>query len=218
MATPFRPRANLYFGLVLGGLAFTAAALPTALWVWMRTPYATGQFVPRQQPVPFDHRHHVQDDGIGCLYCHWTAERTPTAGVPPVSVCMNCHSQVWTASPLLAPVRRAHAEQRPLVWARVNELPDHVYFDHSAHLAHGVGCVECHGRVDEMPLVSQQAPLQMHWCLDCHRDPAPHLRPRDKVADMAWQPPAGVDREAYGRRLEQELGVRHLTHCSTCHR
>ena len=149
--------------------------------LWVRTPYVTQQYDPVDQPLAFDHRHHVRDDGIDCVYCHYEATRSPYAGVPPTSLCMNCHSQVWQESARLEPVRASWFEDRPIRWARVHKLPGFVYFDHSAHVSHGVGCVECHGRVDTMPRVFAVAPLTMTWCLDCHRDPdrAPATAERD---------------------------------------
>jgi hypothetical protein len=183
---------------------------------WVRSPQVTGQFEPVSQPVMFDHRHHVSDAAIDCRYCHSGAENTRYAGVPPTSVCMGCHGQVWNDSPLLAPVQESWFQERPIAWNRVHRLPSFVYFDHSIHLHKGVGCVECHGRVDEMALVEQIAPLTMEWCLDCHRAPERRLRPREAVADPAWEPPA--DREALGRELARRYAVRRLTHCSACHR
>lgn len=181
--------------------------------LFVRTPYVTNEGTPVVQPVMFDHRHHVRDDLIDCLYCHYTAETSAYASVPPTELCMNCHSQIWTASPLLAPVRESFFSGRPIDWKRVHKLPDHVYFDHSIHVAKGVGCVSCHGRVDEMAQVARAAPLTMGWCLDCHRNPEPHLRPRDRITDMTWNPSPGE-----GERLARENGVGRLTNCSTCHR
>jgi hypothetical protein len=198
--------------VVFGGLV----AAPVALMVWVRTPYVTGQYNPRDQPVLFDHRHHVRDDGVGCEYCHYTARRSPFAGVPPTALCMGCHSQIWNDSPLLEPVRRSYFTGEPLRWRRVNALPDHVYFDHAAHVTRGVGCASCHGRVDLMAQVYQVAPLTMAWCLDCHRDPEPHLRPLDAVADMAWRP-ARPAREV-GREVRAALHVAPPTDCTACHR
>jgi hypothetical protein len=197
------------------GLA-TLAGVPTAMVVWARTPYATGQYAMPDQPVQFDHRHHVGDDGIDCLFCHTDARRGPTAGVPATEVCMGCHGQIWNDSPLLEPVRRSAYTGEPLVWRRVNALPDFVFFNHAAHVNRGVGCVSCHGRVDRMPMVFQAERLTMRWCLDCHRAPERHLRPLDRVTDMAWWP-AGTPAEA-GRALRARLGVEPPTHCTGCHR
>lgn len=187
-------------------------------WIWsalLRSSYVTGQGVVLKQPVPFSHDHHVAGLGIDCRYCHSTVEVSPFAGMPATATCMNCHRQIWTNADLLEPVRASFRTGQPIAWSRVHDLPDFVYFNHSVHVAKGVGCVECHGRVDEMPLMRQTASLQMEWCLACHRDPAPHLRPRDQVFDMRSQPPADP-----GARLAlvKAYDVQSLTSCSTCHR
>ncbi len=205
--------------VVRPGLVLTFAGalmVPVTLIAWVRTPYVTGQFDPRDQPIQFDHRHHVRDAGIRCEYCHYTVRRSPFAGVPPTALCMNCHSQIWNDSSLLAPVRTSYFSGEPIRWRRVNALPDHVYFDHSIHVARGVGCVSCHGRVDLMPQVFQVAPLTMAWCVACHRDPEPHLRPLDAVTDMAWRPDR-PSREV-GRAVRAALHVDPPTHCTACHR
>jgi hypothetical protein len=167
-----------------------------------------------QQPVPFDHRHHVRDDGIDCLYCHYEAPRSKFAGVPPTSVCMGCHGQVWQESDRLAPLRASWFDGEPLHWRHVHRLPDFVYFDRSAHVGHGVGCVECHGRVDQMAAVYAVAPLTMQWCLDCHRDPDPHLRPESEITGMGRPPEETATRsrrrgarQAEGRPLCQLHGL-----------
>ncbi len=198
------------------GLALAATSLvgaPASMMVWARSPYATGQYVARDQPLQFDHRHHTRDDGIGCLYCHGDAARSRYAGVPSTSLCMGCHAQVWSDSPLVAALWRSEETGAPIPWARVHALPGHVYFDHAAHVRRGVGCVTCHGRVDRMAQVYPVAPLSMRWCLDCHRDPDPNLRPLDRVDDMTWRP----SREA-GRALRLAMRVDPPTHCSGCHR
>jgi hypothetical protein len=183
----------------------------------VRTPYHQKREYPLDQPVQFDHRHHVRDDGIDCMYCHGGARKSAYAGIPSAELCMGCHAQVWPESVQLEPVRRSYFSGEPLRWHRVHDLPDYVYFDHSIHVNKGIGCVSCHGRVDRMALVYQQAPLSMGWCLDCHRAPERQLRPRDQITSMDWQPPAG-QREALARTLAQSYGVRHLTNCTTCHR
>lgn len=212
----FPSYANQVFWLAIGAVGVVIVGGPAACILWARTPYATGEQEPLEQPIKFDHRHHVRDDGVTCEYCHGGAEKTPFAGVPPTALCMNCHSQVWTASPELARVRRSYFENEPIHWQRVNSLPDFVYFDHSAHVTHGVGCVTCHGRVDLMAQVYAAKPLMMRWCLDCHREPEQFLRPLDKITDMEWQP----DRPQLevGREVRAQLGVRSITNCSGCHR
>ncbi len=168
------------------------------------------------QPVEFSHKLHAGDMGMDCRYCHFTVERSSFAAVPPTQVCMNCHSKVRADSPRLLPVRESDALDRPIAWVRVHKLPEFVYFDHSAHLAAGVGCSSCHGRIDQMPRVTQAKPLSMRWCLDCHRNPGPSLRPAGQITNMAWQPAVGAEGappiSAYGRRVNPPI------HCSGCHR
>jgi hypothetical protein len=191
-------------------------------WVWsalLRSAYATGQNVVLAQPVPFSHDHHVAGLGIDCRYCHSTVETSPFAGMPATATCMNCHRQIWSTADLLEPVRASFRTGQPIAWSRVNDLPDFVYFNHSVHVAKGIGCAECHGRVDEMPLMRQTASLQMEWCLACHRDPGARVRPRDQVFNMAWQPPADAEqRRAQQAQLVKAYDVQSLTSCSVCHR
>jgi hypothetical protein len=195
------------FLLVFGGM--------TAAWLHVRGPFFTGQFEPVVQPLEFDHRHHVRDDGIDCRYCHTSVEKSSSAGYPSTEVCASCHGQVWNQSPMLEPVRRSFFTGQPLEWRRVHDLPDHVYFNHSIHVNKGVGCVTCHGRVDQMAEVMRVVPLTMGWCLDCHRDPEPNLRPRQYVTDLSWKP---EDPLATGRAIAREYGVHTRTSCTTCHR
>jgi hypothetical protein len=213
-------------------LTFTATlAVPAlavgGLIIWARTPFVTGERLEVMQPVQFDHRHHSWEEGIDCRYCHASAEVSPVAGIPPVSLCMGCHDQVWNKSPRLEPVRQAFFNGQPIPWAKVHDLPDFVYFDHSIHLAKGVGCVSCHGRVDQMPVVRQVAPLTMQWCLDCHRDPGPHLRPKSELTNMRWQPDeeaTGSSSEGTGHPPAAADGKSSLAPssardaCDTCHR
>jgi hypothetical protein len=185
--------------------------------LYVRGPWHQKREYPLTQPVQFDHRHHVRDDAIDCLYCHGSARNTPYAGIPATEVCMGCHAQVWPASVQLAPVRASWFSGEPLRWSRVHDLPGYVYFNHAIHVNKGVGCVTCHGRVDDMALAYQVAPLTMRWCLDCHREPAPHLRPREAITSMTWRPPAGEE-AATARVLAARYAVRSLTSCTTCHR
>jgi hypothetical protein len=174
----------------------------------------------QDQPVPFSHKHHVSDDGIDCRYCHTGVEQSANAGLPPTHTCMTCHSQLWTGAGVLAPVRQSLAKGIPIRWHRVAQLPDYVYFDHSIHIDRGVACVECHGRIDQMPLTWRAKPFQMKFCLDCHRDPAPHLRPRGLVTRME---PLGWSEEkkrAFGEKVMRAHAIDPdtLDNCGICHR
>lgn len=151
----------------LGLGCMSAIATPLVL---VRSPINTHQGEPVRQPVPFDHRHHVEDAGIDCLFCHQGAQHNAQASIPAPDVCMRCHNQVWRDAELLAPVRAAAAAGAALPWQRVHRLPSHVHFHHGAHTESGVSCVTCHGHVEQMAAVWQAAPLTMGWCVDCHRD------------------------------------------------
>lgn len=214
----FAPRANTIACVALVGLVAGPLLALGALCLLPYTPYATGQDTTLEQPVPFSHEHHVGGLGIECRYCHTSVEQSRFAGLPPTETCMTCHSQLWTQAPMLAPVRESLAEGKPIPWRRVNRLPDYVYFDHSVHVAKGVGCTTCHGAVDRMPLMRQAAPLTMGWCLECHRNPEQALRPLDKVFSTDWEPPP--DQRERGRELIHQylVDTAHLTDCSVCHR
>lgn len=209
--------SNSIFRFALGTGVAGAVGVPAFLMLWVRTPYMTGQDEPLMQPIKFDHRHHVRDDGIDCRYCHGGVDRSAYAGIPAASVCMGCHAQVWPASPELRVLRDAYFHGEPLEWERVSNLPRHVFFNHSIHVAKGVGCVTCHGRVDLMGQVYQAEPLAMGWCLDCHRNPTPHLRPPEEVTNMEWTP-APRTQDEVGREVGATYDVRPTTDCSGCHR
>ncbi len=192
------------------------AGLLGAWDTFLRSPYVTGAGVPVEQMVPFSHKHHVQQLGIDCRYCHTSVEEGPFAGIPPTKTCMNCHSQIWKDAPMLEPVRESFRTGVPLKWVRVHDSPDFVYFDHSVHVNKGIGCVSCHGQVDDMPLVWREHAMHMTWCLDCHRHPENHVRPREHVFDMAWQP--GEDHPALASQLIKDYDIVPQTSCSVCHR
>ncbi len=215
MAQIFKRSTNTVAKTSIYGAVFIVAFL---VWVFMvldRSAYNTGQGVTLAQPVPFSHDHHVTGLGIDCRYCHTSVEEAAFAGMPPTATCINCHKLIWNDSPMLEPVRASFATGTPIAWSRVHDLPDYVYFDHSVHLAKGIGCVSCHGRVDRMPLVYQQASLQMEWCLDCHRNPERHVRPRSELFNASWQ---ADDQQALGARLVEEYGIQSKLSCSACHR
>jgi hypothetical protein len=170
------------------------------------------------QPVPYSHALHAGELGIDCRYCHTTVETAAHAPIPPTQTCMNCHTNIRGTSSKLAAVRESNATGMPVRWVRVHDLPDYVYFNHSAHVSRGVGCVTCHDRVDKMDVVYQAQKLSMGWCLDCHRNPDARLRPPELVTQMDWQPPSGGDRESVGRKIREQYHLNPSEDCSTCHR
>jgi hypothetical protein len=217
MAAIFGPRANLLMNASLIGVVVLAACALLLVWGVPLMAYNTQVGFTPPQPVPFSHKHHVSGLGLDCRYCHSSVEIAANAGLPPTETCMTCHSELWTNAAMLAPVRQSLAENRPLRWNRVYALPDYVYFDHSIHIAKGVGCTECHGDIGDMPMTMRATTLHMDWCLSCHRDPAPHLRPRAAVFDPHWHrtpdTPSGATLMA-----EYHIHPATLTDCTVCHR
>ncbi len=201
---------------VLAAVLVLVPAYVVVLLAYGASPRTTNVGYRPVQPVPYSHALHAGQLGIDCRYCHNTVEVAAHAALPPTQTCMNCHARIRTTSPKLLPVRESYATGLPIPWVRVHDLPDYVYFNHSAHVRRGVGCVECHGRVDTMNVVRQVHRLSMGWCLDCHRHPEPHLRPPDMVTKMDWVPPE--DPEVYGRQLRKANNINPPTDCWTCHR
>jgi len=208
------PRQLNLLPLVLGAAALIGGtALVLVVWIYAAPHNLQVGYSP-EQPVPFSHRLHVQELGLDCRYCHANAERAGEVMVPPTQTCMGCHSQIRTDSAMLEPVRESWETGQAIEWIRVHQIPDHTFFDHSAHLAAGVGCVSCHGRIDEMEVVRIDQPISMGWCLDCHRDPGPNLRPRDQITNMTWEPD-----EAWLAEVSEKLNsIEPPEHCSGCHR
>lgn len=204
------------FKVALALLFFSVLMTPALLMAWVRSPLHTDVGRSVVQPVEFDHRHHVRDDGIHCQYCHYDSERSPAAGMPDTATCMGCHAQVWKDSPMLEPVRRSYYRDEPIMWNRVHDLPDFVYFDHAIHVKQGVGCETCHGRVDLMAAVVKTETLQMGWCLECHRNPEAYLRPPERVAEMGYTP--ARPQQVVGRQLRKRRNIDPPTDCSGCHR
>ncbi|RDS80787.1 cytochrome C [Dyella monticola] len=215
MGQIFPPSFGLYAKLTLLGALLVVVGACLAWRGAVTDPHRLDE--PVSQPVPFSHKHHVDDDGIDCRFCHSSVETSSFAGIPPISTCMTCHSQLFTDAPVLKPLIDSWKTGVPLRWNRVYQLPDFVYFNHSIHIAKGVGCVSCHGRIDRMPLTRRVVSLSMDWCVNCHRDPQKFLRPREEVFDLAWQP---KDQQTLGDKLVREYGIdtRRMTDCSLCHR
>jgi Cytochrome c7 and related cytochrome c/Class III cytochrome C family len=216
MAQIFKRSSNLLSALSLYCILALIIAGPFIPWLVDRSPYTTQQDIPKVQPVPFSHRHHANQLGIDCRYCHTSVEQSSFAGLPSTETCMTCHSQIWKNSAMLEPVRASYLENRPMQWVRVDALPQFVYFDHSIHIAKGIGCTTCHGPIGDMPITWASSEMKMAWCLDCHRHPEKNVRPKEEVFSISYQPPA--DQLALGKRLVQEYRIYSLTDCVTCHR
>jgi hypothetical protein len=216
MAQIFHRSTNALARITIFGGIFILGVVWWAGYRWTRSSYMTGQTVTLKQPIPFSHDHHTAALGIDCRYCHTSVEESSFAGIPPTATCMNCHNIIWQDSPMLEPVRESYRTKTPIRWQRVHDVPDFVYFNHSIHLAKGIGCESCHGRVDRMPLIFQAKSLQMDWCLGCHRDPGRYVRPRKEIVTMGWTPPEGQD--AVAAKLLEEYSVESLVSCDTCHR
>lgn len=219
----FHPSMNTISRASIFGAVFILAGVGGFIWLIFRSSYTTQVGVVRPQPVEFSHEHHVSGLGIDCRYCHTSVETSSFAGIPPTATCMTCHSQIWVDSPKLEVVRASYRTGESIPWTRVHDLPDFAYFDHSIHVAKGVGCVECHGRVDEMPLMWRAKTLHMEWCISCHRNPEPHIRPRDQVFSMEPAESAAPESDAkagvsnVALDLMQVHQIASETNCSVCH-
>lgn len=198
--------------IVLIGVVFV-------VWYYFSPKFTDVGYMP-EQPVPFSHALHAGTLGLDCRYCHNTVEVAAAAAIPPASTCMNCHSQInlGDREARIQPIKDAYEGGPPVEWVKVHMLPDYAYFDHSVHVAAGVGCTSCHGRIDQMDVVYQAEPLSMSWCLDCHRNPAPHLRPPDQVTNMAWASSPAADTYDHKNDLARTRAVAPPEHCSGCHR
>jgi NAD-dependent SIR2 family protein deacetylase len=217
MAQLFQRRSNLFarIGVILLVVIPCAGGWILNDLYW--SPWTTRQMTPVEQPVPFSHKHHVYGLGLDCRFCHTSVEKSAFAGIPSTSTCMTCHSQIWKDANLLAPVRETFARDERLHWSRVNYTPDFVFFNHSIHINKGIGCVTCHGQMDQMPLTWESHALYMKWCLDCHRAPEKFIRPREEVFNMNWQ---ATNQLELGKKLvaEYQVQTKQLTDCSMCHR
>lgn len=204
------PRSlNLLPLITLVGVLSGGGAVTLGIWYYFSPKNLQVGHAP-EQPIPYSHKLHVGELGLDCRYCHANVETSYEAQVPPTQTCMGCHAVVRKDSPRLLRLRDSWSSGQAVEWVRVHKLPDHVYFDHSVHLAVGVGCVSCHGRIDQMDVVRQDKALSMGWCLDCHRNPEPSLRPKSEITNMTWAPEPG-----------EELSLTQVDppqNCSGCHR
>ncbi len=227
MAQIFHPSANTIAKASIFGFVFMLCFIGSLTMGYDRSTWRSGVGERKDQPVPFSHEHHVRGLGIDCRYCHTAVESSHFAGVPATKTCMTCHSQIWTNAALLEPVRNSWRTNTPIKWTRIHNLPEFVYFNHSIHIAKGVGCATCHGAVDTMPLMYQHGSLQMQWCLNCHRNPEQFLRPRGEIYNLHYNPeedeslPVAMRSQAkLGESLVKEYHIHkeQLTNCSVCHR
>jgi hypothetical protein len=230
----FTPRSNAWIRRALWGGPPLLVGLAAVMVVGARSSYVTGEGQNVAQPVPFPHDIHAGQLGLDCRYCHESVEDSAFAGMPGAGVCMDCHDRVWTGLDELEPVRASYRSRIPLAWMRVHDLPDYARFDHSIHVAKGVGCVSCHGRVDEMTQLRQTESLLMEWCLECHREPVKHLRPVEYAFGSDWELPDDAEELAalsdklgispsaespaeFREALAARYGVQRETSCSICH-
>jgi formate-dependent nitrite reductase cytochrome c552 subunit len=212
--------------LLIGG--FILISCVTAGFAYYFTPKYTRTGYQPLQPVAFSHKTHTSQIGLDCRYCHSPVEKSAHASIPASSTCMNCHSQILREDPRLALVRESATNGVPILWVRVHRMPDYTYFNHGIHTQRGVGCVECHGPIHKMEETRVAQPLSMSFCLDCHRDPAPRLRPLESVMDLDWQfSMPGITNEPwktqkaqreFGEKLARDRNIQKLTSCNNCHR
>ncbi|MBR9979013.1 MAG: cytochrome c3 family protein [Bacteroidetes bacterium] len=215
MAQIFPEWVNKLPGRIALTLAVLIILVIAGIWYYGSPEYTDVGYAP-VQPVPYSHKLHVGELGLDCRYCHTEVEISPVAMVPPTQTCMNCHAMIKTESPQLAPIRASWEEETPMRWIRIHKVPDFAYFDHSAHLRVGVGCESCHGNVAEMEVLYLDQPLSMGWCLDCHRNPDPHLRPPEEITTMGWTPPA--DQPERAAVIKARFDINPPETCSGCHR
>ncbi len=218
MSNLFPKSANKLPLQILIFLGLTVGIVTAGITYYATPKYTRVGYAPTQ-PVPFSHALHAGQLGIDCRYCHVGVDKGPTSTVPTAQTCMNCHSQIKTDSPLLAPVRESYASGNPVPWVKIHQTPDYVYFNHSVHVARGVSCVECHGKINEMDTIAHAKPLSMGWCLDCHRAPEKVLRDPKLVTNLDWKHPDGAEGQIeQGQKFVHDWNVQPPQSCSGCHR
>lgn len=185
------------------------------VWYYFSPKYLAVGYTPAQ-PINFSHQLHAGELGLDCKYCHSTVEKTSFAALPSTATCMGCHNKVLSNSPRLALVRESFANKTPIPWVHVYSLPRYAHFDHNAHLSAGVGCISCHGRIDKMEVVSQTTPLSMGWCLECHRNPVPNLRPKGETTNMLYDP-LTPEARAFASAAHSTGLIQPPQSCGACH-
>ncbi|PLX32150.1 MAG: cytochrome C [Ignavibacteria bacterium] len=215
MAQIFPEWTNKLPGRIILSGGILVILVIAGIWYYGSPWYTDVGYTP-VQPVPYSHKFHVGELGLDCRYCHVGVEVSPVAMIPPTQTCMNCHAMILADSPKLAPIRASWESGRPVPWIRIHKVPDYAYFDHSAHVSVGVGCESCHGNIAEMEEVFLAEPLSMSWCLVCHRNPEPHLRPVEDITVMGWTPPEDQAERAAVIRIKRDINPPET--CSGCHR
>jgi hypothetical protein len=222
MSQIFHPRIRIYWKIVVILTVSILVMIGVTAESLKYSDYIVEERVPIAQPIAFSHKHHVGELAIDCRYCHSTVEKASFAGMPPTHTCMTCHSQLWSQSEMLEPVRRSYKTGAPIHWERVTRMPDYVYFDHSVHVNNGVGCASCHGKINEMPITWRARSFYMEDCLSCHRNPGPELRPKDQIFNLNWKPPTEQKtRQILARKLLKDYKIKppgRLVDCYVCHR
>jgi len=200
---------------VIVALGMVGGAVVAGITYYATPKYTRVGYQPTQ-PVSYNHEFHAGELGIDCRYCHYNVETQAHANIPSSELCLNCHDQIKQDSPYIKDIKQSYDSEEPIDWVNVHMLPDYVYFDHSRHVNSGVSCVQCHGRVDQMEIVQQVEPLSMSWCLDCHRNPAPSIWPKEHVTNLSWE--SDEDPLEMGSRLVEEYHLNPKIECSVCHR
>jgi formate-dependent nitrite reductase cytochrome c552 subunit len=203
--------------MIVIGVVVIGSTVTAGVWYYFTPKYTRVGYQPIQ-PVAYSHATHAGQLGLDCRYCHSAVEKSWYANLPSSSTCMNCHNQVLKDDPRLALVRESAASGRPIPWVQIHRLPDFVYFNHSVHVTRGISCVECHGQINQMEEVQHAQPLNMTFCLACHRNPAAKLRPVDKVTDLNWRPESAIKQNEFGTKAIHDWKVESLQNCSACHR
>ncbi len=217
MAQIFKPIDNTFFrGIIVGGLLLLIGWITTAIMhQWSSS--QTGVGIPLAQPVPFSHEHHVEGLGIDCRFCHTSVEKSSFAGMPSTETCMKCHQEIWKDSPMLLPVRESYRTGKPIVWNRVHNLPDFVYFDHSIHVQKGIACQVCHGKVESMPLMRKENTLYMGWCMSCHEHPGHYVALHQNNQRQPPKTPTEMSYKPWDPNIDPKR-VKEIRNCSACHR